>query len=173
MRRTARRAPMPYPVRVPLLALTAAMVLALLPGAALAAKQPTRAVAKQVENATLGKTVLTTLGGRTLYSLSVERGGRFVCDNPGCLAAWRPLLIARATKPTGPVPLDWKVHRIVERKGVKPVFVCVCLWQGTSKAVTAGEAARWHQEQWDRLPASTQQRWDAEARRRVGSIIDL
>lgn len=116
---------MPYPVRVPLLALTAAMVLALLPGAALAAKQPTRAVAKQVENATLGKTVLTTLGGRTLYSLSVERGGRFICDNPGCLAAWRPLLIARATKPTGPVPLGTVIRpdgsRQVTYKG-RPLY---------------------------------------------------
>jgi predicted lipoprotein with Yx(FWY)xxD motif len=61
-------------------------------------------VAKQAQNATLGKTILTTLAGRTLYTLSAETGGTFICKR-GCLAVWRPLYVAAGVKPTGPVKL--------------------------------------------------------------------
>lgn len=104
MTRESGRDPIPYPIRVPLLVLAAlALAAALAPG--VAAARATRTVAKEADNSTLGKTVLTTVGGRTLYSLSAEHGGRFVCTTPGCLAAWRPLLIARGVKPRGPVKL--------------------------------------------------------------------
>ncbi len=61
-------------------------------------------VVKQAQNATLGKAVLTTLAGRTLYTLSAETGGTFICKG-GCLAAWHPLYIGAGVKPTGPVKL--------------------------------------------------------------------
>ena len=61
-------------------------------------------VVKQAQNATLGKTVLTTLAGRTLYTLSAETGGTFICKR-GCLAVWHPLYVAPGIKPTGPVKL--------------------------------------------------------------------
>lgn len=61
-------------------------------------------VVKQAQNATLGKTVLTTLAGRTLYTLSAETGGTFICKR-GCLTAWHPLYVAAGVKPTGPVKL--------------------------------------------------------------------
>jgi predicted lipoprotein with Yx(FWY)xxD motif len=61
-------------------------------------------VVKQAQNATLGKTVLTTLAGRTLYTLSAETGGNFICKR-GCLAVWHPLYVAAGVKPTGPVKL--------------------------------------------------------------------
>ena len=61
-------------------------------------------VAKESENATLGKTVLTTTTGRTLYSLSVEKNGKFVCTG-SCLSAWHPLTVPAGVKPTGPVKL--------------------------------------------------------------------
>lgn len=61
-------------------------------------------VAKQAQNATLGKTILTTLGGRTLYTLSAETGGTFICKR-SCLATWHPLYVAAGVKPTGPVKL--------------------------------------------------------------------
>jgi predicted lipoprotein with Yx(FWY)xxD motif len=61
-------------------------------------------VAKEAENATLGKTVLTTIGGRTLYSLSVEKHGRFICTG-SCLSIWHPLLVPAGVRPTGPVKL--------------------------------------------------------------------
>src|SRR5581483_3445418 len=43
-------------------------------------------------NARLGRSVLVA-GGRTLYALSAETGGRFVCTDKACLALWRPLTV--------------------------------------------------------------------------------
>jgi predicted lipoprotein with Yx(FWY)xxD motif len=75
--------------------------------AALGAAGSSAAVARQVHvvatahNAQLGKTVLVTTNGRTLYSLSVERKGKFICTNAACLSFWKPLLVAKGTTPTG------------------------------------------------------------------------
>jgi predicted lipoprotein with Yx(FWY)xxD motif len=56
---------------------------------------------KTAHNAALGKTILVTRGGLTLYSLSAERHGRFICTGSFCLSLWKPLVIARGVKPTG------------------------------------------------------------------------
>lgn len=48
----------------------------------------------------LGKTVLANRAGRTLYSLSAETHGRFICTGH-CLSNWPPLLIRRGHRPTG------------------------------------------------------------------------
>jgi predicted lipoprotein with Yx(FWY)xxD motif len=53
-----------------------------------------------------GRTILTTSSGHTLYSLSVEKNGRFVCTKAsGCLVLWRPLMVPKGSLPTGPVKL--------------------------------------------------------------------
>ncbi|HEY6836672.1 MAG TPA: hypothetical protein VI142_09525 [Gaiellaceae bacterium] len=52
-------------------------------------------------NAKLGKTILVTSRGRTLYSLSAERHGRFVCKNMACLSVWTPLTLHKGDKPAG------------------------------------------------------------------------
>jgi len=49
----------------------------------------------------LGRTALVTPKGMTLYSLSAEVHGRFICTNSACLALWKPLVVGRGTKPTG------------------------------------------------------------------------
>jgi predicted lipoprotein with Yx(FWY)xxD motif len=64
----------------------------------------TKRVAKQELNTTLGKTILTTTKGHTLYSLSAETNGRFICTG-ACTSTWRPLVVPAAAKPTGPVRL--------------------------------------------------------------------
>jgi predicted lipoprotein with Yx(FWY)xxD motif len=69
-----------------------------------AAGQTSKRVTKKAENPTLGRTVLTTLGGRTLYTLSAETHGRFICTS-ACLAEWVPLTVPAGTRPTGPVAL--------------------------------------------------------------------
>jgi predicted lipoprotein with Yx(FWY)xxD motif len=69
------------------------------------AAQPSKRVASKAENSTLGKTVLTTTTGRTLYSLSVEQNGRFICT-ASCLSVWHPLRVKRGVRPTGPVKLN-------------------------------------------------------------------
>jgi predicted lipoprotein with Yx(FWY)xxD motif len=52
-------------------------------------------------NKTLGMTILVNSRGRSLYSLSVERHGKFICTTSACLSLWRPLTVHRGTKPTG------------------------------------------------------------------------
>ena len=58
-------------------------------------------VVMTAKNKTLGKTILVNLQGLTLYSLSVERHGRFICKNAACTSIWKPLLIKKGRKPTG------------------------------------------------------------------------
>jgi predicted lipoprotein with Yx(FWY)xxD motif len=58
-------------------------------------------VVVQAKNAELGKTVLVTRKGLTLYSLSVERRGRFICTDSTCLTFWTPLVVRKGTMPTG------------------------------------------------------------------------
>ena len=47
-----------------------------------------------------GQTILTTKRGMTLYHLSVERRGHFICTS-SCLAEWKPLVVSRGVTPTG------------------------------------------------------------------------
>ena len=52
------------------------------------------------QNATLHKRILVTTRGRTLYSLSAETRGRFVCVD-ACLSTWPPLILRSGAKPAG------------------------------------------------------------------------
>jgi predicted lipoprotein with Yx(FWY)xxD motif len=70
----------------------------------LAAAQTTKRVVKEAHNSSLGSTVLTANNGLTLYSLSVEKNGRFICTG-SCLKDWHPLVVAAGVKPSGPVAL--------------------------------------------------------------------
>ncbi len=58
-------------------------------------------VVMTAKNKALGKTILVNRQGLTLYSLSVERHGRFICKNSACLSLWKPLVIPKGAKPTG------------------------------------------------------------------------
>jgi predicted lipoprotein with Yx(FWY)xxD motif len=58
-------------------------------------------VVMTAKNKALGKTILVNRSGLTLYSLSVERHGRFICKNAACLSLWKPLVVAKGVKPTG------------------------------------------------------------------------
>jgi predicted lipoprotein with Yx(FWY)xxD motif len=58
-------------------------------------------VVMTAKNTTLHKTILVTRSGRTLYSLSAERGGKFICTDSTCLSLWKPLTVAKGTKPAG------------------------------------------------------------------------
>jgi len=60
-----------------------------------------RAVVKVMRNATLGKRILVTANGRTLYSLSAEGHGRFICTTTACVSLWKPLTVPSAVKPSG------------------------------------------------------------------------
>ena len=79
-----------HPIRLLLVVLVAAAALV---AAVVAASSgaPGHGLVKTERNAALGKTILVTRTGRTLYSLSAERNGRFICTNGSCLALWKPL----------------------------------------------------------------------------------
>jgi predicted lipoprotein with Yx(FWY)xxD motif len=53
-----------------------------------------------------GERVLATSKGHTLYSLSAEKKGKFVCTrSSGCLTLWKPLMIPKGGSVVGPVKL--------------------------------------------------------------------
>jgi predicted lipoprotein with Yx(FWY)xxD motif len=70
----------------------------------LAVASTSKRVVKEANSASLGKTVLTASNGLTLYTLSAEKHGTFICKG-SCLKDWHPLVVAKGVKPTGPVPL--------------------------------------------------------------------
>lgn len=93
------------PLRLPTIgALAALLTLVAIAAPQVLAAKPSKRVAAEAENATLGKTVLTTTKGRTLYSLSVEKNGKFICT-ASCLSVWHPLMVPPGVRPTGPVKL--------------------------------------------------------------------
>ncbi len=62
----------------------------------------TAAVVKTASNGTLHATVLVNSQGMTLYSLSGEHGGKFICTSSACTAVWHPLTAPSGT-PSGSV----------------------------------------------------------------------
>jgi predicted lipoprotein with Yx(FWY)xxD motif len=83
------------------LATALAVVLLLVTRSGHASSAATRTVVEVKRNPTLGKRILVTRAGLTLYSLSAERRGRFICTTSSCLALWKPLLVPAGVKPTG------------------------------------------------------------------------
>jgi predicted lipoprotein with Yx(FWY)xxD motif len=63
----------------------------------------TAAVVRTASNSTLGATVLVNAQGMTLYHLSGEQGGKFICTTAACVATWPPLLASSAAAPAGGV----------------------------------------------------------------------
>jgi predicted lipoprotein with Yx(FWY)xxD motif len=60
------------------------------------------AVVKSASNATLGTTVLVNAQGMTLYSLSGEQNGKWICTSTACVGVWHPLSASAGT-PNGSV----------------------------------------------------------------------
>jgi predicted lipoprotein with Yx(FWY)xxD motif len=57
---------------------------------------------KTASNSALGATVLVDAKGLTLYQLSAERSGKWICTSAACLGAWHPLT-ASSGVPAGSV----------------------------------------------------------------------
>jgi predicted lipoprotein with Yx(FWY)xxD motif len=47
------------------------------------------------------RTILVNRQGMTLYHLSVERRGHFICKGSTCLSLWKLLVVRRGVKPSG------------------------------------------------------------------------
>jgi len=63
-------------------------------------------VVMTANNKALHATILVDRKGISLYSLSVERRGRFICKDGACLAEWHPLVVAKGVRPTGTADLS-------------------------------------------------------------------
>jgi predicted lipoprotein with Yx(FWY)xxD motif len=57
---------------------------------------------KTASNSALGATVLTNAQGMTLYALSAEQGGKFICTG-SCLQVWHPVSATAGAQPQGGV----------------------------------------------------------------------
>lgn len=58
---------------------------------------------KSAPNSKLGGTVLVNSQGLTLYHLSAEQGGKFICTSASCTQVWHPVVVASGTNPSGTV----------------------------------------------------------------------
>jgi predicted lipoprotein with Yx(FWY)xxD motif len=83
------------------LALTAALVAAFAAHSSTAGSMSKQLVVRTADNPTLHEKVLVNRKGSTLYSLSVEQRGKFICTDKACLSVWAPLVVAKGTTPTG------------------------------------------------------------------------
>ena len=61
------------------------------------------AVVKSASNATLGTTVLVDAQGMTLYSLSGEQNGKWICTSTACTGIWHPVSAPSSGTPSGSV----------------------------------------------------------------------
>jgi predicted lipoprotein with Yx(FWY)xxD motif len=73
------------------------------PSSAAASSEGASSLVKTASNATLGATVLTDARGMTLYALSGEHAGKFICTSAGCVGVWHPLSAAAGSSPSGSV----------------------------------------------------------------------
>lgn len=64
------------------------------------------ATVETAANSKLAATVLTNSAGMTLYRLSGERAGHFICASAACLQVWHPLVASAAHAPAGTAGLE-------------------------------------------------------------------
>jgi predicted lipoprotein with Yx(FWY)xxD motif len=67
------------------------------------ASSSSTALVKSASNQKLGSTVLTNASGMTLYALSGESAGKFICTSASCEGVWHPLSASGAGAPSGTV----------------------------------------------------------------------
>jgi predicted lipoprotein with Yx(FWY)xxD motif len=103
---------------------------------------------KTARNATLHRTVLVNRSGLTLYALSAERRGRFVCTDSDCLSFWTPLTVHRGAKPRGTVGSLATIRRPdgktqVTYKG-KPLYTFYEDGRGDARGEGFKDVGTWH-----------------------------
>jgi predicted lipoprotein with Yx(FWY)xxD motif len=59
------------------------------------------ALVKTASNSTVGGMILVNAQGMTLYHLSGEQNGKFICTSSACVGVWHPLTLAAGSAPTG------------------------------------------------------------------------
>jgi predicted lipoprotein with Yx(FWY)xxD motif len=66
---------------------------------------------RTASNSSAGGTILVDAEGKTLYSLSGEQGGKFICTSSACVSVWHPLKASGLGTPTGSVAALGTVKR--------------------------------------------------------------
>jgi predicted lipoprotein with Yx(FWY)xxD motif len=61
------------------------------------------AIVKTASNQKVGGTILVNASGMTLYHLSGEQGGKFICASAACTQTWPPLAASSGGSPSGTV----------------------------------------------------------------------
>ncbi len=61
------------------------------------------ATVKAASISSVGGTVLVDSHGMTLYRLTGEHNGKFICTSSACLGVWHPLTVASGSTPSGSV----------------------------------------------------------------------
>jgi predicted lipoprotein with Yx(FWY)xxD motif len=64
------------------------------------------AVVKTMSSPTLHSTVLVNSQGMTLYHLSGEAPGKFICTSSACVQVWHPVTVTAAATPSGVAALS-------------------------------------------------------------------
>jgi predicted lipoprotein with Yx(FWY)xxD motif len=100
------------------------------------------------QNKTLGKRILVTSKGRTLYTLSAEVHGKFICTPKSCLSVWKPLVLRKGQHATGVAHLGVVVRPDGRRQATyngRPLYT---FQQDTKKGDAKGEGFKdvgtWH-----------------------------
>jgi predicted lipoprotein with Yx(FWY)xxD motif len=103
---------------------------------------------KTARNAKLHRTVLVNRSGLTLYALSAERRGRFICTDSDCLSFWTPLTVHRGTKPRGTVGSLATIRRPDGKTQVtyegKPLYTFYEDSRGDAKGEGFNDVGTWH-----------------------------
>jgi predicted lipoprotein with Yx(FWY)xxD motif len=73
------------------------------PAASQTGASPSSPLVRTASVPKLGATVLVDAHGMTLYHLSAEHNGKFICTNPACLGVWHPLTPQAGKTPNGTV----------------------------------------------------------------------
>ena len=71
------------------------------PTQAASSQRAAGAVVKTASSSSLGGTILVDAQGMTLYHLSGEQNGKFICTSSACVGVWHPLTVAAGNTPTG------------------------------------------------------------------------
>jgi predicted lipoprotein with Yx(FWY)xxD motif len=104
------------------------------------------AVVRTASSASLGSTVLTDAQGRTLYSLSVEQNGKFICTSGSCTQIWHPLTAPSSGTPSGAASLGTVMRpdgtRQVTYKGL-PLYTFAQDQPGEAKGQGLKDVGTW------------------------------
>ena len=121
-------------------------------------------------NAQLAQTVLVDHAGKTLYALTAEKNGRFICTDKTCLSLWRPLTVATAATPHGTVASLGTIKRpggaIQVTYKSQPLYTFVQDSAGESKGEGFRDVGVWHAVTASggrRAASPSRRRWTATA----------